>query len=191
MGPSDLNNLRRRENKQAEARACALPALAHGLLLHFAMKNNTRLFAICTAAATVLGCGGEEPPNTSFTAQAITESCAPNDGPALRLVLSDSINAECGPSSTGESIELLIWAGTIDAPATFDFSGEPLDPGAALYRPVNATEWQAVDSGTIVFDSFDPAGTTSGSFYLQLGRASRRGTFQTTWCEPVTPVLCG
>lgn len=127
----------------------------------------------------------------SFANEIITNDCAPNDGPALRIHLTDdTIDAECRGQGFGRSIELLIYTRSITAPQTITFS-ETNFAGGGTECLGGAAPCLFTQEGEVHFETYVPDVGASGTWTLDFNGNVQTGTFEVDWCDPATPLFCG
>lgn len=121
----------------------------------------------------------------------IADDCAPNDGPALRLLMTgDSIGDECHADGLGESVEIRIYTRSIDAPETIVFD-ENNFAGNGTHCPGGAAPCLLSESGELHFETYDAGVGATGTFLLQFQDSTLQGRFDATFCDPATPLFCG
>jgi hypothetical protein len=122
-----------------------------------------------------------------FSHSSIRSSCAPWDGPAIEIVLTQT-PAECKQPS-GPYIEIGIWRGLpIQAGQTVKL-GPTSDTGFAT-RCTKAGDCNRAESGTIVFERYHDGARVAGRYELHFqGGETVKGTFDGKYCQ--NRVLCG
>lgn len=120
----------------------------------------------------------------------MTAECAPDDGPALMLVLTDESDENCRITDMSVAIEISIWTVGVQAPATVRFSEtEPL--GFARVCPGGTPPCDVASGGELYFERFTAGVEAAGSWRLDIGDIEMSGTFDAAWCEPTQPLICG
>ncbi len=135
--------------------------------------------------------GGTDAAVGAFAVQIVRPSCAPNDAPAIRVLLGSAADGDgCAVDEDAESVRFEVWTRDIEAPAIFAFApGEAL--GTAQMCPGGGDPCRTYETGQIQFDAFEDGGAASGTWVLYEGETMIDGDFTATWCEPVTPEPCG
>lgn len=133
-----------------------------------------------------------EQDTTSPTVNAILEpDCAPNDGPAIRLVVpADPTNATCDfDVSTADHTYVYLFSNLpIEAPETFDLA---TGASAAVCGPlVDPTSCEDATGGSITFDTYEQGTSGTGSYELILPSGTETGSFNAIWCANPA-LLCG
>jgi len=150
------------------------------------LPSLTLALALALVGVLPAACGGTDA-NTQFAVQLLADDCAPNDGPAIRLVLAPD-QVDCTTAGDGESVEIVLYRGDVVPPLTVTFS--PVESyGTGFYCPGPGPCYDA-QSGEVTFANFDRNGETVGSFRLNLQSSSVEGNFAAAWCTPPTPVAC-
>jgi hypothetical protein len=127
----------------------------------------------------------------TFANQIIADDCAPNDGPALRMLFTDdTIGAECRADGLGPSIEIRVWTRSITAPQTIIFTDENFR-GSATNCLGGTAPCQTTANGEIRFDSYQQDVGATGTWRLEFGGSVQTGSFDVDWCDPTTPLVCG
>jgi hypothetical protein len=122
-----------------------------------------------------------------FSYSSIRSSCAPWDGPAIEIVLTQK-PAEC-KEPRGAYIEIGVWRGfPIHAGQTVTFS--PTSDTGFATRCAKADNCKRAESGTIVFERYQDGSGAAGRYELRFkGGETLRGTFDAKWCQ--LRVFCG
>lgn len=132
-------------------------------------------------------------PPSPYPSQVMAFACAPNDGPGLRLLLTDSVDSTtCRQDGFGGSIEIYLWVSpqSITAPQTITFSpGEP--NGSGTHCLGGAAPCLLFNEGHVSFESYEDGVGGTGTYQLIQGDQIEEGSFDATWCDPATPKLCG
>jgi hypothetical protein len=128
----------------------------------------------------------------TLTNHIIADDCAPNDGPALRLLLTgDSIGAQCHADGLGESVELRIYTRNITAPETIVFDTSNF-VGNGSHCLGGAAPCLLSETGEIHFETFETDASATGTFLLRFqDDTTLQGRFDATWCTPDQPLFCG
>jgi hypothetical protein len=138
------------------------------------------------------GGAGDDAAAGEFAVQIIRPSCAPNDGPAVRILLGAEDGEACAVSDDTPYVDLQAWASPAEivAPATFSFApGE--SNGAGALCPGGDIACRTFDTGSITFQTFRDGVDASGTFVMYGEGADVQGDFETTWCVPDPPEPCG
>jgi hypothetical protein len=131
---------------------------------------------------------GPSPYPTHF----IRRACAPNDGPAVRMLLGHGVDgALCTLDPVSSSVNIELWTQDIEAPGTYLFSArDPLGAGQVCIGGDGPCV--IYQEGEIVFDTFELDVGASGTWRLFGDRGfEESGTFDATWCDPDPPEPCG
>jgi hypothetical protein len=133
------------------------------------------------------GSGGSATTSTTATTGYLQAECAPNDGPALALILDDG--AACLPALSGFSF-LISGA---DLTGLHPGSTLTVAPGAnATTQGGRITGGQPVPmtGGTLTFTTLVESESASGSYDVTFTDGqSAAGTFTATWCNGLP--MCG
>lgn len=137
-----------------------------------------------------LACGviGLLAPPPGLTHATAIRACAPNDGPAVRILLSsDALDAR---SPTAPYIQALIWKSPTELVGTWDVSPPDHSTGFAL-RVSTAGDYSDVAvSGTVTILAVRADGTVVGNVDLAFRPGERvRGGFTAQW-DP-RAAMCG
>ena len=126
-----------------------------------------------------------------YPLQLIRPACAPNDAPAVRILLGSRIDEDvCAVSAVNPNVNLELWTTEIQAPVTFSFA--PTEAiGRGIVCPGGNLPCQNYDTGEIHFDTYKEAGGATGQWRLLAGEREVSGTFDSTWCDPDPPEPCG
>jgi hypothetical protein len=127
----------------------------------------------------------------SFGDDSIARDCAPNDGPAVRITIAESVGLSCRPDGLTESLEIYVWVHPITAPQTVTFSSEERN-GGATSCPGGLGPCSVATSGIIELDAFVDGVGAAGHYELRFGDGGTvTGAFDASWCDPAAPILCG
>jgi hypothetical protein len=123
----------------------------------------------------------------SFSHSSIRGSCAPWDGPAIEIVLTQTPAACKQPS--GPYLEIGVWRGLpIHAGQTVIFS--PTSDTGFATRCTKVGDCNRAESGTIVFERYQDGSGAAGRYELHFKSGDTlKGTFDAKWCHG--RVLCG
>lgn len=149
--------------------------------------------ATADASPTAADARQHDAPPSPYASQVLAFTCAPNDGPALRLLLADSVDATtCRQDGFGPSLEIYLWVSpdSITAPQTITFSSGDAN-GSATHCLGGTAPCLLFDQGEVTFDSYEDGVSGSGTYKLIQGDTVEEGSFDATWCDPATPKLCG
>ena len=132
------------------------------------------------------GQGNGDASSGLYPLQLIRPACAPNDAPALRILLGSPIVDDfCAVNNVSSSANLEVWVTEIVAPMTITFApteamgqGELCDADGSC-RPF--------DTGEVHFDTYEESSGATGTWRLISGAEQFTGTFDATWCEPDPP----
>jgi hypothetical protein len=122
-----------------------------------------------------------------FSCGTIQSSCAPWDGPAIGITLTNE-PAQC-KRTTEPFISIGIWRGLpVKAGQVVKFASGS-DAGFAS-RCKTEGHCERAESGTIWFDRYEEGSGASGRYELHFkGDETLSGTFDVKWCEE--RVICG
>lgn len=150
------------------------------------MRTAALLGALLIASAA---CDSDDPDGDGahFSAQVITNACAPNDAAAVRLTLADAVDPDTC-TAPGASLVITVYSREIAAPATFQLA--PADGDASLCPGGDAPCRQA-ERGSITFESYELDGAASGAFSIDFGTEVAVGSFAAERCVPDAPIRCG
>jgi hypothetical protein len=126
---------------------------------------------------------------SSFPAHIAYRSCAPNDGPALTVVLGTASAQECAMDVDQPSLAITVYLPSyaIDPPVDYGFGGE-VDTGFAEYCPGGDGPCASGGIGTLHVQTFEDGVGATGSFQVSLGSGPSAGSFDASACPPL---LCG
>jgi hypothetical protein len=147
-------------------------------------RNSRCVDALSAAAAPAL------PPHEAaphhFPYATVVRTCAPWDGPAVAIRLSDT--AGC-TSTTGPYIQISLWRDLpVQAGQTIRFDLRNSNGQAS--RCPRPNQCEAAISGSVLFDIVDEGKKASGRYELRFAHGSiESGSFDADWCE--TRALCG
>lgn len=147
---------------------------------------------LVASLSVVLACGGgdltEVPdPPAGLPYASASRSCAPWDGPATEILLTEAPVDSTGP--TPPYVSIGIWRGPEALPGTSVAWPGAEEVGAAS-RCVAADACQAATSGSVTFRRSDAPGDVSGAVDLQFpGGVRIAGGFRAT--VGPNPALCG
>ena len=170
--------------------ACASELGRHGVcspIAYRAMCRNARCVDAASAphAATL-----DTPPLPAATHRflyaTVGQTCAPWDGPALALVLSDTTG--CSPPK-GPYVQISLWR---DLPprAGKTFSFDNRNSNGQASRCIKPNECEAAISGSVVFDVVDEGKRAQGRYELRFkDGGTESGSFEADWCQ--SRALCG
>ncbi|HEV2113157.1 MAG TPA: hypothetical protein VGR50_03350 [Terriglobales bacterium] len=115
-------------------------------------------------------------------------SCAPWDGPALGITLTER-RASCGKAPEGPYLSIYIWRDLpTNGPKTIEFKEGGGNGGAS--RCAKANDCERATSGRVSFTKFDENGAVEGTYEFQFKDGSvERGSFSAEWCHE--RVMCG
>lgn len=136
--------------------------------------------------------GGDDAAAGEFAVQIIRPSCAPNDGPAVRILLGAESDDECAVSEEANRLDLQIWASPaeIEAPAIFSFAPGESNGAAQLCSGGNES-CRSFETGSITLTVFRDGVDAAGTFALSGEGTDISGGFEATWCTPDPPEPCG
>lgn len=118
-------------------------------------------------------------------AASIRHDCAPDDGPALRMIVARA-GTDCMPDTDGEHLTFYVFAGLpITAPQTVML--DPAGASAALCPGATAPCTDA-SGGSLTFDAYDDT-RASGTFSIMVEEQLLEGTFDAVFCGD--PPMCG
>jgi hypothetical protein len=146
-------------------------------------RNSSCVDDVAAAAAAT------PPPQAAshhFPHATIVHTCAPWDGPALAVLLSNT--AGCAPATT-PYVQISLWR---DLPPkagkTFSFDIRNSNGQASRCRKPNQCE--PASSGSVAFDIVDEGKSAKGHYELHFKDGSiESGSFEAAWCE--SRALCG
>jgi hypothetical protein len=121
-----------------------------------------------------------------FRYATVVQTCAPWDGPALAVMLSDT--ADCAPVKASY-IQISLWR---DLPPTAGktFSFDIRNSNGQASRCLKPNECEAATSGSVVFDIVEEGKKAKGRYELHFKDDSiESGSFEAEWCE--NRALCG
>jgi hypothetical protein len=165
--------------------------------------------AYLIAFPALLGCGARpslelgsgapsEPTSTSSSSSSsgsvptlavIGNDCAPDDGRAIRLMVTGSQSC---PASEAPGVEAYIWGTDLAGLHAGDTLtvGVSIDANTTAWRVVTPGDQIQANGGTITFTSFVAEAAATGTFALDFtDGTSQRGAFTATWCP--TGITCG
>lgn len=125
-----------------------------------------------------------------YAVNIIADECAPDDGPAVRLLLADTIDENCRITDNSVALEISIWRQPLSAPATITFSATEQE-GFGRFCPTGGNDCETAESGSVQLDMYNHGVGAAGSWQLTVSGSSLYGDFDATWCTPVQPILCG
>jgi hypothetical protein len=124
--------------------------------------------------------------NGEYSFGAIHRSCAPWDGSAVALTLSQTANA----ADTAPRLQISVYRslqGPLPKPLTFDLKDQQTGSASRCRKSDNC---EAATSGTVTFTSFEEGKGASGTYEIQFNDGTtERGKFNLRW-ENVRE-LCG
>ena len=121
-----------------------------------------------------------------FPYAAIVPTCAPWDGPALAVLLSNT--AGCA-SVKAPSVQISLWR-DLPPEAGKTISFDIRNSNGQASRCLKANECEAAASGSVVFDIVDEGKDAKGRYELLFKDGSiESGSFEAEWCESRS--LCG
>lgn len=129
--------------------------------------------------------------DAAASVQLIVPFCAPNDAPSLRIALGEPAGGDdCALDDFAPSVTVEIWTQIISAPIIVSFS--PTEGfGSGTICPGGDPPCRTYDTGDITFEKYEEGKSASGSWRLFAGSEVLSGTFDSTWCEPDPPDVCG
>jgi hypothetical protein len=150
------------------------------------LKPAARTTVAVMLAAFLVACAPANGDN-SFPYARVERTCAPWDGPAVAIVLSN-VAAKCG-KQTLPHLNITLWR---DLPPragqtiVFDNNGKA---GRASYCPP-AGSCEMAASGTVMIEKYVEGKSATGRYDFVFPKAGRiTGTFQAAWCD--TCPMCG
>jgi hypothetical protein len=150
------------------------------------------LLLLLAACGSDTGVGDGDGGLPRFAAQQMSNTCAPNDALALRLVLAAEIDSlTCGATDTGESVTITVYTREIRPPQTIQLAGIVADGDAAYCPGGDGPPCRLPVGGEITFTSHEPDVSSTGSFSLDLGDEVIEADFDASWCVPDPPGRCG
>jgi hypothetical protein len=121
-----------------------------------------------------------------FRYATVGQTCAPWDGPALAIVLSNT--AGCAPL-TFPHIQISLWR-DLPPKAGQTFSFDIRNSNGQASRCLKPNECEAATSGSVVFDIVDEGKEAKGRYELHFKDGGiEGGSFEAEWCE--NRALCG
>jgi hypothetical protein len=125
---------------------------------------------------------------TSFGYAVVRGSCAPWDGPAVAVTLTEQ-RASC-KQAVYPQLQIAVWRGfPIVAPATIEFNDKADNGGAAVLCTAENACQRAV-SGEVKFDSYNDGKSAKGSYEFTFrDGTTMKGTFDAEWCQE--KIMCG
>lgn len=147
----------------------------------------TRMVAVALVLVATIFAGPSFSSQASFAFGLIRASCAPWDGPAIDLRLTNE-PAECKRASE-PFLDIGIWRGLpIHSGQEVKF-GAGSDAGFAS-RCVREGNCQSAESGWIEFETYQQGSGARGHYELHFkGGEILKGSFEVKWCEE--RVVCG
>jgi hypothetical protein len=142
--------------------------------------------AVSAPAAAMLATPSLPAATHHFPYATVVQTCAPWDGPALAVLLSNT--AGCAPLKP-PYIQISLWR---DLPPKTGktFSFDIRNSNGQASRCLKPNECEAATSGSVVFDIVDEGKRATGSYELHFKDDSiERGSFEALWCE--SRALCG
>lgn len=123
----------------------------------------------------------------TFPHALVSHSCAPWDGPAIGITLTE-MPASCG-KTVAPYLSIYIWRDLpTTGPKTIVFKEGGGNGGAS--RCMKANECERATSGRVTFHKFDENGEVQGSYELHFKDGSvEQGVFRAEWCHE--RALCG
>jgi hypothetical protein len=120
------------------------------------------------------------PAQDSFSHALIRASCAPWDGPAIDIRLTQE-PGQC-KNVSGPYIDLGVWRGLpIHAGQVVKF-GSGSNEGYAS-RCTKVGDCERAESGTITFDTYQDGSGATGRYKLRFKSGEVSGSFDAKWCE--------
>jgi hypothetical protein len=144
----------------------------------------------CTDRAEAVNIPKEEPESGSYPYALATRSCAPWDGAAFAITLTQSRQSCDRKARSGPYLSLVIYQ-NIDTlkPGTIVL-GVRAGQAARCEDTSNGPSCRSAQSGRITMDHVGPKGEVSGSYELQFPNAPpEKGSFKSELCPE--PALCG
>ncbi len=147
------------------------------------------ILAVLVSAGSGCGPGSVETEGTNFSAAYAFQDCAPWDGVAVSVYLTnapfDSVSNEVRPPF----LHLAIWRDAQRLPqTTITWPGEESAGAASVCS--STTECEAVPSGRVSVSGLASDSTMSGDYELRLADSTTmRGRFRARWIE--RRMLCG
>ena len=141
------------------------------------------------AASTSSGSGGSAGSGGSTPAEPgrIQPDCAPNDGPAIRLVIDGGASTCFGPESTG--LYVYIYGAdlvNLQAGATLTIGDGVSNAETSASRIVGPTQQVVATGGTVSFSAFAKGASAAGSYHVTFTDGSTlAGSFAAVWCSGV------
>jgi len=121
-----------------------------------------------------------------FPYATVAQTCAPWDGPALAVVLSNT--AGCAPLKF-PYIQISLWR-DLPPKAGQTFSFDIRSSNGQASRCLKANECEAATSGSVVFDIVDEGKSAKGRYELHFKDGGiEGGSFEAEWCQ--NRALCG
>lgn len=149
------------------------------------MRHRRGLAIVVLGFFAVAGVGGFS--QTAFEYALIQASCAPWDGPAINITLTQE-PPQC-KRTMEPCISMGVWRGLPIHPGQEVKFGSGSDAGFAS-RCKKVGYCERAESGTIIFESYQEGSGASGHYELHFkGGETLSGTFDAKWCD--TRVVCG
>ncbi len=118
----------------------------------------------------------------------LNNSCGPTDQLAIELSIASIPTLQCGQPISNPLVDILMWDPPT-APGTFSL--EFGSNGNATATVCQGGPCKTPTSGTLIFTTYDPKGTTVvGTYFLVFSKGpSESGSFTATQCHG--PAMCG
>jgi hypothetical protein len=139
------------------------------------------------------GDGGTDAASSTFGAEIVQRSCAPNDGPALSFSFGAGYDPEtCTIDFDARAVTISIYLDEWDvvAPATFTFDSEDFS-GSGSDCPAGDGPCITASAGEIHLDTFGEDEGATGSWQLTTEAGTISARFDAEWCEGEGGPFCG
>ncbi len=148
-------------------------------------------------AATVDAATFADAGTAEYAGSYVTPDCAPDDGPAIRLLMWEVPVPECSADPSHGSLELYIFGGTdsvfpITAPVTITSSGAGggLGNGSATECPGGTPPCRTSSDWSVTVETYEENAGASGTYTVTFAGETVSGRFDASWCS-FAPPTCG
>lgn len=159
------------------------------------------VLSACSAthpASDDAGSSGSDAGADGFVGAYMMRDCAPDDGPAYRIILYQGAVPECSADPARASLSFYFFQGTdpifplmSGSVVTATSAGGGIGTGSATYCPGGTPPCQTSSDFTLTFETYEDLTRASGTYSVDLPTGTRTGRFDASWCEGFGPPVCG